>query len=445
VEFNICQIGSTTPTPTTTPTLTLTRTCDVQGEVKFVMLEETFKCVSVKVLVDCNTREEYYVTDDLIYNDVIPVTTGFTMSVTIDGIDKCVTYVRDDSNVSSTNNVTKVIQVFTDCPNCGVLPPPSPTQTPTQTPTNTQTPTQTPTNTQTPTQTPTNTQTPTQTQTPTNNNLNFSFSGCCNQGFFNIVNPGTPLTVGETYYLLGDDGVNSFSGCATVVQYNSIYPVKTIDSLTSYFDCEECLLTYPCTCDCILVEFYGSGPDGYTVNYIDCNGEEKSLFISNHNEQLCLREVIDIGVSDGGFIYRGCCDKSLDCPECRTWRFVGPLTINELTTCGGEVILNYTIETNQEWRYYCVDPDGIMDIDDSKGGIYNPTDDCCCGCNKYRVTGAIGDTTIENYRECGSTGSRITLTVPEGETVEICVAWNDSVVIFPLSTKVENLGCCPSI
>jgi hypothetical protein len=49
------------PTPSNTPTLTLTKTCDVQGQVSFVMLDETFTCTSVKVLVSCADGTEYYV------------------------------------------------------------------------------------------------------------------------------------------------------------------------------------------------------------------------------------------------------------------------------------------------------------------------------------------------------------------------------------------------
>ena len=71
---------------------------------------------------------------------------------------------------------------------------PIPTQTPTQTPTNTETPTQTPTNTETPTQTqtPTNTETPTQTptQTPTPSSTE---------------QPPSYLLQDDLFYLLQDD------------------------------------------------------------------------------------------------------------------------------------------------------------------------------------------------------------------------------------------------
>jgi hypothetical protein len=74
----------------------------------------------------------------------------------------CVTYVRDDFNLSSDANVNSVLNVYGNCSSCNILPTPTPTSTQTQTPT----PTNTPTTTQTPTNTPTTTQTPTPTRTP---------------------------------------------------------------------------------------------------------------------------------------------------------------------------------------------------------------------------------------------------------------------------------------
>jgi hypothetical protein len=117
LSFSICSYTETTPTPSITPTLTLTKTCDVQGQVSFVMLNETFTCVSVKVLVDCVSGTEYYVTDSLIYNG-IPIVTGMTMSAFINGSSLCVTYVRDDSNISSNSNLTSISQIYSTCGNC---------------------------------------------------------------------------------------------------------------------------------------------------------------------------------------------------------------------------------------------------------------------------------------------------------------------------------------
>ena len=55
------------------------------------MLEELFSCVNVKVLVDCETGDELYTNDDLIYSGT-PVSVGITMSVIINNTLMCVTY-----------------------------------------------------------------------------------------------------------------------------------------------------------------------------------------------------------------------------------------------------------------------------------------------------------------------------------------------------------------
>jgi len=173
VNFVICQINEPTPTVTLTPSVTLTKTVDVQGQVSFTMLDESFTCVSVKVLIDCSTGNELYTSDNLSFNG-IPVTIGMTMFASINGNNMCVTYDRDDSNISSNSNVTSIFQLYSSCEYCSLIPTPTPTitSTATNTPTTTKTPTPTPTLTQTPTsttliETSTPTQTPTLTQTPT--------------------------------------------------------------------------------------------------------------------------------------------------------------------------------------------------------------------------------------------------------------------------------------
>jgi hypothetical protein len=169
-----------TPTITLTPSITLTRTVDVQGSVTFEMLDETFSCVSVKVLTDCQTGVEYYVNDNLIY-DGIPVITGITMFASINETNVCATYTRDDSNFSANANVDAIFQIYANAADCSTLPTPTPTVTSTPTTTPSATPTKTPTNTptqtltpsptstigSTPPPTPTKTQTGTPTQTPT--------------------------------------------------------------------------------------------------------------------------------------------------------------------------------------------------------------------------------------------------------------------------------------
>lgn len=169
-----------TPTVTLTPSVTLTRTVDVQGQVTFEMLDETFSCVSVKVLTDCQTNTEYYVNDNLVYNG-IPIVTGITMFASINEVNVCATYTRDDSNFSANSTVDGIFEIYTICADCSTLPTPTPTVTSTPTNTPSSTPTKTPTNTptstltpsptstigSTPPVTPTQTQTGTPTQTPT--------------------------------------------------------------------------------------------------------------------------------------------------------------------------------------------------------------------------------------------------------------------------------------
>jgi hypothetical protein len=153
-----------TPTPSNTPTVTLTRTVDVAGSVGFVILDETFSCVSTKVLIDCNSGDELYVTDTLALSGT-SASIGTVLLVDLDDdTRRCVIYDRDDSNISSNVNVNEVIALYNECGFCNVVPTPTPTVTQSPSTTSTNTPTQTPSNTSTATQTPT--QTPTPTLTP---------------------------------------------------------------------------------------------------------------------------------------------------------------------------------------------------------------------------------------------------------------------------------------
>jgi hypothetical protein len=157
-----------TPTVTLTPSVTLTRTVDVAGQVSYVMLDQTFSCTSVKVLVNCFSGEEIYVNDRLVYNE-IEIIIGMSMLAVINGNYTCVTYTRDSESISSNAIVDQIIQIYSDCAYCSIIPTPTPTPTITSTTTSTPTPTATPTQTQTatvtPSQTASNTPTPSQTAT----------------------------------------------------------------------------------------------------------------------------------------------------------------------------------------------------------------------------------------------------------------------------------------
>lgn len=180
INFSLSGFTSTTPTVTLTPSVTLTRTVSIGGSVTFEMLDETFSCVSAKVLTDCGTGEEFYTTDSLSFAGT-PVLIGMTMFVQVNGVNRCVIYSRDDNNLSSNSNIGTIVQIYSSCEFCSTIPTPTPTttSTPTNTPTSTAGITPSVTRTQTPTPsitstvgttpppTPTQTRTPTATNTPT--------------------------------------------------------------------------------------------------------------------------------------------------------------------------------------------------------------------------------------------------------------------------------------
>ena len=217
---------SIVPSLTLTPSVTLTKTVDVQGQVTFNMLDETFKCVSVKVLTDCQTGQEIYVNNNLIYNE-IPIVIGITMFASINGENVCVTYTRDDSNFSSNATVNEIFEIYSECSYCSIIPTPTPTATSTptmtQTPTVSPTATSTPTMTQTPTQTstsgiditptPTSTTTPTMTQTPTQTSL----PAICKTTSFNLGISATcapfnsSIAANRTVYLGNNSGTVSMT------------------------------------------------------------------------------------------------------------------------------------------------------------------------------------------------------------------------------------------
>jgi hypothetical protein len=126
LSFDVYLYNSTTPTPTTTPTITLTKTVDVQGQATFVMLDEMFNCVSVKVLVDCTTGDQLYTNNDLLYGN-IPITVGTTITVIIGGNVMCMTYSGDNNNISSNCNIDEVVEILSNCADCNIYPTPTPT------------------------------------------------------------------------------------------------------------------------------------------------------------------------------------------------------------------------------------------------------------------------------------------------------------------------------
>jgi hypothetical protein len=167
VDFSMsAYTPSITPTVTLTPSVTLTKTVDVQGKVSFTMLDEIFSCVSVKVLIDCESGNEYYTNDTLSYQG-IPIVIDMIMFASINGKNVCVTYARDDSNLSSNSNVDNIFNLYSDCEYCSTLPTPTPTVTSTPSSTPATTPATTPSNTPTKSPTPSPTRAPGSTPVPT--------------------------------------------------------------------------------------------------------------------------------------------------------------------------------------------------------------------------------------------------------------------------------------
>jgi hypothetical protein len=292
------------------------------------------------VLISCADGTEYYVANNLNY-DGIPVPIGLTMLAIINGNYVCVTYDRDDANISSNSYVTEVVNLYGSCGDCSPTPTPTntqtstttPTVTPTVTPTNTTTPTVTPTNTTTPTVTPTpglsptptssvtptptttTTQTPTQTstQTPTMTptpNYVYVYQTCPEQEI-------TPTEVIQTIptqitLVIGQTFKDSSGICWTYVgQFNTTY-IPTVGYLpinysgnyfatafdTVYDNCEDCVTTPLC------YEYYienittATGHDTsilFTINpnYL-CPGTNNNLILSAVGDWKCLNTTVPL-------------------------------------------------------------------------------------------------------------------------------------------------------
>lgn len=267
VSFSLSGYTPVGPTVTVTPTVMPTPDIPVGGQVTFNMLESVFSCVSVKVLIICETGIEVYTADSLVYLG-LPISIGTTVLAMVNGEQKCITYIRDDFDYSSNTTVGDIYNVYGNCGGCVILPTPTPTptNTNTQTPTNTPTPTQTPTPSSTfgttPTPTPTITSTPTKTPTPTPHWV-YVFQTCQPEIFYTqnsmVIQtlPHNSLTVGET--------IKDFLGtCWTYIgQYNTNYiPPTNVISTTfqgdyfslitnKFIDCDTCLTPIPSCPTCV--------------------------------------------------------------------------------------------------------------------------------------------------------------------------------------------------
>ena len=245
LSFSLSAYTPTVPTVTLTPSVTLTNTVPAGGQVTFNMLESTFSCVSVKVLVICETGLEVYTADSLVYLG-LPITIGTTMFAMVNGKQTCITYLRDDSDFSSNTTVGEIYAVYGGCNTCLVLPSNTPSNTPTNTPTVTKTPTQTPTPNASPTRTPT--------QTPTSTPSFVYVFQTCNPVSPQILKsmvvqtqPHPPLRVGETIKDLSNicwEYLGRFDGNyipPTNVILTTYQGDKFLGITNKFIDCDDCL------------------------------------------------------------------------------------------------------------------------------------------------------------------------------------------------------------
>jgi hypothetical protein len=345
-----------------------------------------------------------------------------------------------DSNGADNVFVKSISACLVSCQ----TPTPTPTITATQTSTPTSTPTVTPTNTPTTTITSTPGLSPTPTRTPA---VYYSFSACCDGTNFNLELGDLTPSIGDTYYFTSGDGLNSFSGCASVITSNSGYELKTVNTAQSYETCEECTADHPC-CECERIIFTGSETN-YNVRFIDCDGITQEVEISRVNEAYCVSANTEI-ISDGrSFYYDGCCECGNEVP-CERWAIYansGSITFN-YTACDG-MISGITVDGSSVLSaFVCIEPGTESYI--STGDASANKIGCCCECNSYSITGnTTWGTTVYGVRYCGDNFSQLPITIPPGDVIQICVDANyfifalvDSPGPLIIYADVESLGCC---
>jgi hypothetical protein len=149
LDFSMTSYTPVTPSPTPTVSLTPSKTVPVAGQLTYTFFEETFSCVTTKVLVDCNTNFEFYTSDTLEFNGD-PIVVGTTLAAYIQGTLFCLRYDRNDDNLSSNTSIDSIFGIYGNCNNCNAIATPTPSVTAPMTPTPTLTSTHTPTPTATP-------------------------------------------------------------------------------------------------------------------------------------------------------------------------------------------------------------------------------------------------------------------------------------------------------
>jgi hypothetical protein len=150
---NVCSIigveatiSSYSPTPTPTPTVTPTssgivdRPCQFYGDVSFNTVDEVMNCPISKQFQDCFNGTMYYTTNSVINPSGGDLTKFMVFNSTVDGLNKCISYVGTTTQIIGVNDITLNSGPYGysnlgGCMSCLITPTPSPTNTQTPTPT----------------------------------------------------------------------------------------------------------------------------------------------------------------------------------------------------------------------------------------------------------------------------------------------------------------------
>jgi hypothetical protein len=146
------SVTAYTPTVTPTPTITPSSSPDVirpysfSGNVTFNTIEGEIYCPKSYKFQDCYNGQFYYTTNKIITPSGDTLTQFMVFNATVDGLNRCISYLETVTNVIGVNSVTLLegplgYSNLGECVNCVAINNPTPTQTPTQTPTPTPTPT----------------------------------------------------------------------------------------------------------------------------------------------------------------------------------------------------------------------------------------------------------------------------------------------------------------